>query len=318
MSLSSSVYRQCGMLMRSEVSLDLPVTSNERWDVDVRWGPDVLECADPPPGELLAEYVSGDTHWYTLTDTGLGLVLRFKNCGEFVISYDLTEVVIHRDPSGRSELLPVLLAGTASAVLLTLRGATVLHASAVSVDGVALAFVGQSGRGKTTVAALMCLEGAQLVTDDVLAVEVGSPATCIGGATALRLRSSAAHLADRDPLRESYTTVDERRTFSPTAVDGHVPLGAIVIPSPSRTASMVAVRLLAPSEAVFALLQFPRIHGWRSADVLTRDFTVLSQLVTRVPAYEATIPWGPPFTSQVAQTLSELATLPDPRQSSRR
>ena len=166
---------------------------------------------------------------------------------------------VRRDPAGRDELIPILLAGTVSAFLLTLRGHTVLHASAVAVDGEALAFVGQSGRGKSTVAAPMCVDGAELVTDDVLVVDAGPPVTCIGGAPELRLREKAAEIAALHPDAATRETADNRLAFTPRPgpVES-LPLAAIVIPAPSRTHSEVEVRRLEPSAALFSLLGFPR------------------------------------------------------------
>ena len=46
-----------------------------------------------------------------------------------------------------------------------------LHASAVALDGRALAFVAPSGTGKTSVAAHLVARGASFLTDDALAVE---------------------------------------------------------------------------------------------------------------------------------------------------
>jgi hypothetical protein len=305
--MAPRIYEQCGLRMRSEVAVDLPLATTKGWDVDVRWGDDVHDSATLPPGEVIAEYVTGAGAWYTATETESGYLLRFRDCGEFVIGADLSTVVVRRDPNGRHELLPILLAGTASAFLLTLRGHTVLHASAVDVDGTALAFVGQSGRGKSTVAALMCLAGAELVTDDVLTVDPEPPVTCIGGASELRLRAAAAHLADARPDRPSRSTADERRAFAPVpAAPGPRPLAAIVIPSPSRTAPDMDVRHLEPSEAMFAVLAFPRVHGWRRPDVLTREFTTLSRLANQIPVYDVTIPWGPPFSPDVARGLRDL------------
>jgi hypothetical protein len=302
-----AVYEQCGLRIRSEIELDLPVAAGDGWDLDVRWGPDIHDSAAPPPGEVIAEYVTSDSAWYRLTESATGYLLRFRDCGEFVISPDLSDVTVRRDPAGRHELLPILLAGTASAVLLTLRGATVLHASAVSVDGTGLAFVGQSGRGKSTVAALMCLGGAALVTDDVLTVDPGPPVQCQGGASELRLREAAAHLADAHPDR-SHTTADDRRAFAPAAAPpGPLPLAAIVVPSPSRTASAIDVVRIPPSDAMFLVMTFPRVHGWKRSDVLTREFTTLSKLVNGIPVYDVTIPWGPPFSDDIAPQLAALA-----------
>ena len=53
-------------------------------------------------------------------------------------------------------------------------GLEVLHAAAVVLDGRALAVTGGSGSGKSSVAAALTLRGAELLTDDVLAVEHGA------------------------------------------------------------------------------------------------------------------------------------------------
>jgi hypothetical protein len=303
------VYTQCGLRIRSELDLHLPEAAGEGWDVDVRWGPDIHDSDVPPPGEVIAAHDFKGARWYTATATESGFLLRFRSCGEFVISADLSDVRVRRDPLGRSHLLPILFAGTASALLLALRGETVLHASAVALEGSALAFVGQSGRGKSTVAALLCLDGAKLVTDDVLTVDAGPPVTCVGGASELRLRSSAAALADARPDSPSRTTADDRRAFSPPPAPlGRLPLTGIVIPSPSRSAQDIQIHRLSPSDALFALLAFPRVHGWSRPGVLSRDFTTLSLVVNLIPVYQARIPWGPPFDPGVVRSLAALGT----------
>lgn len=56
------------------------------------------------------------------------------------------------------------------AALLYQRGYFLLHASVVEKNGLAYAFVGKSGRGKSTLAALLLDHGFQLVSDDICAV----------------------------------------------------------------------------------------------------------------------------------------------------
>lgn len=53
----------------------------------------------------------------------------------------------------------------------TLQGLEVFHASAVEIDGRVVAFVAQTGVGKTSLAVNLVLRGATFVTDDVLAIE---------------------------------------------------------------------------------------------------------------------------------------------------
>lgn len=301
------VYEQCGLCLRSEVMLHLPPSAGDGWDVDICWGEDINDSRPPPPGEVIAAYETGKNIWYTATAAESGYRIRFRDCGEFLISEDLSEVRVRRDPWGRTELLPILMAGTVSAFLLSMRGDTVLHASAVAIDGSAIAFVGQSGRGKSTVAALMCVDGAELVTDDVLVVEDGTPVMCIGGAPELRLREKAAGIAREHANAATRSTADDRLAFSPTPAPlGPIPLAAIVIPSPSETVSEVEIRRFSPSEALFALLSYPRINGWVRAEVLGREFLTLSQVVNQIPVYDVTIPWGPPFSPDTARALSTL------------
>jgi hypothetical protein len=54
-----------------------------------------------------------------------------------------------------------------------LQGLEVFHASAVVVDGAAVALVGPSRSGKTSVALELCRLGAGFLADDVLALEIG-------------------------------------------------------------------------------------------------------------------------------------------------
>jgi hypothetical protein len=302
------VYAQCGLRVRSEVELHLPIALGDEFDVDVSWGADIADSSALPPGDVIAAYGSGEDSWYTATATESGFLLRFRECGEFAISADLSEVEVRADPTGRPELLPILLAGTVTAFLLTLRGETVLHASAVALEGVALAFVGQSGRGKSTVAALLCIDGAELITDDVLAVDTGPPVTCTGGAPELRLREGASVLAESRPDARTRVTADDRLALAlRVAPLESFPLAAVVIPAPSHTATDVEIRRLPPSTAVFWLLAFPRVHGWCRPDVLSRDFAAISRIADTIPVYDVTIPWGPPFDPGVARSLAALA-----------
>src|SRR4051812_371241 len=52
-----------------------------------------------------------------------------------------------------------------------LRGFEVFHASAVTLDGRAIAFVGPTGAGKTSLAVQLVTRGGRFLTDDVLALE---------------------------------------------------------------------------------------------------------------------------------------------------
>ncbi|WP_420125048.1 serine/threonine protein kinase [Longimicrobium sp.] len=62
------------------------------------------------------------------------------------------------------------LLGPVFGLVLRLRGIPSLHASAVAVDGVAVALAGAAGTGKSTTAAALAARGHALLADDVLAL----------------------------------------------------------------------------------------------------------------------------------------------------
>ena len=157
---------------------------------------------------------------------------------------------------------------------------------------------------------MLCIAGAELVTDDVLTVDPGPPVMCTGGASELRLRQAAASIGQG--RHGTSTRMTARRAPRPRRQDG-----AATAITDRRNRHSIAVahrrsrvefKRLEPSTALFALLSFPRVHGWQRSDVLTRDFSTLTDVVNRVPIYDATIPWGPPFDPDVADALLTLAT----------
>lgn len=98
--------------------------------------------------------------------------LRYAGVGDFFFR-DARRVVCHLAETVSGTLVASLLHGPVSAVLLELRGATCLHASAVQIGGRAVALVGHSGSGKSSFAARLVADGYPLVTDDILPVTIG-------------------------------------------------------------------------------------------------------------------------------------------------
>lgn len=295
-----------GLRIRSEVPL--PEQPRELDDVDlhVRLGAPREVPADPPAGEVVAEMVEGDRRLYTAATDGGDVVLRFHGTCEIVISRTLDEATCHVDPAADPALLSVLVSGTMIALVMELMGELVLHASAVEVDGAAIAVVGTSGMGKSTVSALLCHAGAALVTDDVLRVRPGRPPRCLRGASALRLRQSAATVVEMYADPEVAETADQRLGLQPTPTSlDDMRLGVLVVPRPMPDISAVSIERLAPSEALVALGRYPRVYGMRRAVDVRRHFRQRAELVDAIPVLVADIPWGPPFRADVAVELRE-------------
>ena len=307
----TDLQRLYGLVVSAEFGLhqDRPVPAGTPVDVHVRWGEPVPAEQDAPVDStvlLLCPWEDEVSYVFVRRPDG-SFLLRFVDTCDFEISADLTSVVVRPVIGADPGVAVVLTTGAMLAFQLSLRGLCVLHASAVDVGGAAIAFVADSGGGKSTMAGLLCADGARLVTDDVLVVdELQTRPTVRLGATELRLRKGADTLVARfADAPERRTSADDRQVLQPPGVaeDG-LDLEALVLPVPDRTATAVSVELLAPKEALFELLTLPRLLGWQDPQVLARHLAHLSALVARVPVYRAVVPWGPPFPDDVAAQLT--------------
>lgn len=98
----------------------------------------------------------------------------FPGAVEFMVSSGMERIDIYPEhDTAEPDLRHILLDGLLPRVI-GQRGRLVLHASCVEVEGIGgIAFVGKSGRGKSTLAASFIRDGARLVADDCLAVRAG-------------------------------------------------------------------------------------------------------------------------------------------------
>ncbi|MGH9892305.1 MAG: hypothetical protein ACREA0_10045, partial [bacterium] len=288
------IYELHGIGVRSELPI-AALLKNHRVDVEVSWGEPFVVDAGNPGGRILAEFTSPTGSGYALAENGAGYILRFFSTCEFRIRHDLKAIRVHLDPRAEPGFASLLLAGNVLATILTLAGGCILHASAVAFGGAVLVFVGASGMGKSTLAAVLCANGGRLVTDDVLRVELANHgAFCYPGTTEIRLRPSAAPLASGFNSSAVAPTADQRIGIRLDGISSRAPVHSIVLPQPSRQTRALALRRLGARDALLRLLRYPRILGWQAPDLVSREFRNLATLVRTVPVYLAEVPWGPP------------------------
>jgi hypothetical protein len=97
------------------------------------------------------------------------LIVRFPPVSEFWIGAG--RITCHAPRVEHDYLVKIQLLGTVLALWLELRGVRTLHASAVEVEGRAVAFMSPKGGGKTSLAAAFLRRGRPLLTEDLLALE---------------------------------------------------------------------------------------------------------------------------------------------------
>jgi hypothetical protein len=147
--------------------------------------------------------------------------------GRFRVSRGQRILVDAREGATDADLRPYLL-GTVMGALCHQRGLLPLHAAAVIADGGAVAFAGPSGAGKSTLAAEFHGRGYDVLSDDLLAVEIdpdGAP-KALPGAARIRLRTGTPGLVGAAGVDGKFslpipspTTAPLRRLYVLNALD---------------------------------------------------------------------------------------------------
>lgn len=241
------MYVAYGLGIGSEIELpELPVAQNGL-DVRIRRAP-VEPVPKPDTGAPL--WFAADAQSTRITYPPVGSLL--VRSGE--------EIVIDPIPGAEEGLVRQVILGPALAILLTQRGLTTLHASAVQIAGGGVIFVAGAGAGKSTTAAALHARGHPLVADDAVAVG-GSPGNpvLLPGFPRLKLWPSAAERVGipEDELTVLYQDFDKR--------GWHVPDGFAPEPVPPThiyvlvEGDSIAIEPISPADSVLELIR--HAHG---------------------------------------------------------
>lgn len=204
MSALHSIY---GLRVQSELPLGpLPPAAGTP-DVVVRLGPARALAVRPPrPGCF---------------EVRPGHVFLGTVGGGVVVARHGREVLVDARPMLDRDALASLVLGQGLAAVLHQRGVLSLHASAVALDGGAVAFLGDQGAGKSTLAAAVMARGGAFVTDDVLAVrglDSGAPRVSAGYPFLKITEATARALGERtDRLAPAYSALAKWKRTAETA-----------------------------------------------------------------------------------------------------
>ncbi|MCG6136154.1 MAG: hypothetical protein MET45_16135 [Nostoc sp. LLA-1] len=132
--------------------------------------PELIESAGKP--DVIVRLGKLDDTTAKECDLGNNFQGTVAEVGRFLI-YQGQEIVIDPIPGVDESLLRTILLGPILCVLLRQRGLLVLHASAVRINNQAVAFMGGSGWGKSTLATAFHTKGYDVLTDDVMPIQIG-------------------------------------------------------------------------------------------------------------------------------------------------
>ncbi len=158
----------------------------------------------------------------------------------------------------RELVLGMLMAG-----LLRQRGLLVLHACCVARDGQAIAFVGDSGWGKSTLADLFHRRGYAVLNDDVLAIDTtAQQPVALPGYPQIKLRPDACAGRNIEALPELYDGSHKRiRKVQDGFPDGPLPLANVYLLE-GIAAGRHEIRPLPLHQAFLELTYHTRMTHW--------------------------------------------------------
>lgn len=292
-------YTAYGLRIRSVLPLPELVAAKEIvGDVVIRLG---------KVGPLFPEVVGRGSYFHI---AGEEAYFFWDQVGTFLVQSG-KEIIVDPFPEVEEGLIRLPLLGTVLAALLHQRGALVFHSSAISVDGVAVAFMGIKGSGKSTMAAALYARGHKFVADDVVALDVNrakSP-TVPPGFPQLKLwpEAAAASLGD-DPTvlpRLHFQSEKRARRVTSRFVQRPVPLRQIYALGRGSSAQIEPFQ---PQEAMIQLIA--NLYAARFGQQLLQIkgvtyFLQCAELARNIPIYHLQWPLSLAFLPATVRLVEE-------------
>jgi hypothetical protein len=281
---TASDYLVFGFKVRSDIPLPelLAEDSGGAPDVIIRSGPVIA------PGDARTGLHAHDG----------ALILLIPDVGRYEVR-DGSSIIVEAAPGAPDKNIRLFLLGSAFGALLHQRGLLPLHANAVEIDGRAVAFMGASGQGKSTLAAWFHDRGHRIIADDVCVVrfDAAGQAWALPGLPRLRLWQEALERMGRraEDYERSYVGDELYGKFDvplpeQTLAGKEIRLGALYKLAQGEEFEINLLAGADAAEAVFANtyrghflpLAKQQEHHWRSC----------VQLVKSTPVYQLSREWG--------------------------
>ena len=283
-----TLYSAYGLRIRSELTLSNLVEVGGVADVTIRFGSINHSHAKAHESGLL---------WATEEEA----CISFARIGSLLVRGG-REIVVDPVPGQDERWIRSAILGPAMGALLYQRGLLTLHASATSIDGTAVAFMADKGRGKSTMAAAMVAHGHRLVADDITAVKSDATGPIVSpGYPFLKLWNDAAAAVGENPtaLLEIFPDIQKRGMRARHELSTEtLPLGCIYVLDQGEVPEIVPLRA---QEALIEVIR--NTYGRRLAQTVRRA-SHLHQCADVVNAVPIRLLRRPPSLEALADVVS--------------
>lgn len=250
--------------------------------------------AGPVGQNIFEQHTDNGYLWLVYLKSGEDYLACFTDLCTFRIRPKEMRIECTPAPGTPSSTIVHLLLDHAIPRFLSLQtGYLVLHASAVLVGGLAVAILGQSGQGKSTLATYLASHGSSLLTDDCLVLrQQASDGKWFAepGYASVRLwsdSSEALGIAD-DALTEFAHYTDKMRTsnrLNMRHARDRTRLAACLVLAPPAEYRKPVMNSLSTAESFQALLHAVFRLDPENADLNRREFDSLMDVMASVRCY---------------------------------
>jgi hypothetical protein len=260
-----------------------------------------VQCWELPDGQ----------EWLRIHDAESNYLFTFPGYAHYEVSRNFRDAICCPQRPVQRETLRHLFLDQVLPLMMAARGETVLHGSAVAIEGKAVVFLGTSGAGKSTIAVKLASLGYPLLTDDCLLVRYGTDEmlACPSYPGARLFEPMIEIIFERNASTSAvaeYTSkrrVDLDRTQL-TLQGEAIPLGAVFVVTEGQ--SDVAWRPLDGSERLVELAKYKYRFDPANQEALRKEFSALVKLA-EYPCYEFCYGRSPESLQQIeASVLTAL------------
>jgi hypothetical protein len=294
-------YFAYGLGIHSEVAIPEFIAAEVPCDVKI-----TIDLTAPYPTES-----PRDGHFIKIEPAEAFLVNQWV--GKFLIRQG-REVFISPLEGVNPDNLRLHIIGIVMSFVLYQRGYHVLHGSAVEVEGGAVAFIGESGWGKSSIAAALNAKGHRIIGDDVIPVLINAgTVTVVPGFPQVKIFPEVANFLGHN-LDSLILLHPELEKKGLRLTDGFsqdvVPLKRIYVLSKGQS---LAISPLSPQKAMLDLVQHSIPTRW-SCPQDAAHFLACAQIMKHIPMFQLQrsdyLPSLPDLAQLVEDHLMPVAPLP--------
>lgn len=225
-----------------------------------------------------------------------GYLLRFVDLADFFIDQAASEIVYAARPGVPANSVRHLILDSVIALVLSLRGRAVFHASAIVTPYGACAFAAASGTGKSTLAASFQPLGYQTLTDDCLLLDDGGCLYGIPSYPGARLRKDSLSLVGGDhgdTISVAHYNSKRRMAAGRFASERHILRAIYCLDRPAGEDEQLGeprVEALSGHDSLLNALRHLFCVDAHDPSFLVRQFRMLESMLSRIPILRLSIP----------------------------